>query len=219
MKLGVCYNETDSFNRWNCEFRLLELSVLPVDTARMGVTPRRMKPKMKLCYGVIGGWKCGLAVIIFVAVSFERRLFLDGILAEHLLYILLFFGQQCAFLAVDAVVVCFSEVGDELAADGVAVLVGHIIQQMLESPCHVLLPGALEVGALKAVGRDAVGVDDVQGGILRGAVCCNQVMQAILVLGTLFVEAVCITVRHCLVIKVFFHSFVGSVNVRNFVQK
>lgn len=96
---------------------------------------------------------------------------------EQLLYVLLVFGQQRAFLAVVAVVTGFSEVGDELVPDGNPVFIGHVVQQVFESPCHTQLPGTLEVRARGGIGRDEFRVDDAQGRVSGGAVRCNQVAQ------------------------------------------
>ena len=83
--------------------------------------------------------------------------------------------------------------GDELVAEGVSILVRHIVQQSFHSPCHVQLAGAFEVRALGCIDRNAVGIDDAQSGVLRGTVFCNQMMQAFLAPGTLAVDCLLYT--------------------------
>ena len=64
------------------------------------------------------------------------------------------------FLTVKAVIGCLAEVSDKLVSHGGGTFVGYVVQQMPDAPCHPLLPGAPEIGAIGGIGRDTVRVDD-----------------------------------------------------------
>lgn len=110
------------------------------------------------------------------------------------------------FLTEEAVVGCLSEVGDELCPDEVGILMWHVVQQVLGAPSYTDFPDRSEMGAVIGIGGDAMGVDDEQGGVLRGAVRCHQMAQALAAAGTLAIETVGVLVGHRLIVEIVFHD-------------
>ena len=151
--------------------------------------------------------RCVLSVeVIFFAVSFEPGRFGNAFSLEQPAHKLLVFGTEGALQAVEAVIGVLTEMGYELSSHFIGRFVGHFVQQVLDAPSHAICPDFLEIGA-GSIGGDTVGVDDGEGGVLRGAVFGNEVSQAAAALGTSVVEAVRISVGHRLVVKVVCHMF------------
>lgn len=79
-----------------------------------------------------------MPAIVF-GIIFKDGLRLNAMVLEHLAYVVLFLGFQMIFFALQAVVMCFVEVGNQFAAHGYGFLMGQVVEQPLDAPGYAYL--------------------------------------------------------------------------------